>query len=320
MSNPDKAYFVYMKDPHFDLSGPSSRKGEGSYLEEIYNLWDQTAEICKKVGAEALLVGGDVFLKVRPYQIPYTLITSMMRYFSKFPVPICGIIGNHDAQMGLSHYETYPIAVLIKSGLYRYLDENPLIVEKGDLKVKVGGVSYQKGAFEKVRDYKKGVEDYLILIAHFFMDKTAGMFFNEEIYGYNQFPDSDFDVLAVGHEHVNKGIHERDGKTFINSGQVTRVAADESNRNLKPSIVVFSVSKEGIKAKEVELKHKPADEIFGEVRDVKWREDKVDWEDFVADMSNIFSTHAAVDLTSMIQDSSYPNDVKERAISYVVGE
>ena len=309
--------FVFVKDPHFDLTGPASRKD--NYFETILSEFDQIASICKKIDAKCLLIGGDVFLRTDPYRIPYKLVTGMMDYFTHFPVPVCGIIGNHDAQTGLEHYEKYPISVLIKSGVYRFLDENPLIIYEEGFKVKIGGVSYQKDAFDKVNSYKKGDENYLILLAHFFISEYSSDFFGEKVYGVKEFEQAEFDLLAVGHEHVNKGIYTHGTKHFINSGQISRVSASEEDRKLIPKIVVFTVSKEkGFKFKEIALDAKSSEELFGKEIEKEWKEDVVNWDDFVDRLEDILVSTSLVDLSSLINQTEYSNAVKERAKKYVM--
>lgn len=311
--------FVFLKDPHFDLFGPASRKD--NYLETLLQEMDQIAEICKKIDAKALIIAGDVFLRTDPYRIPYKLVTGMMDYFRRFPVPVCGIIGNHDAQTGLEHYEKYPISVLIKSGVYQFLDENPMIIEENGFKVKIGGVSYQKDPLSKLNAYKKGDEDYLIMVAHMFLAERPGDFFGERVYGIKEFDEAEFDILGVGHEHVNKGIYTRNGKTFINSGQVSRVSASEEDRNLEPKVVVFTVSsspEKGCKFKEIPLSYKPADVIFGPEVEKEWKEDIVDWDNFVDKMEDILERNTIVDLSSLINETDYSNEAKEKARAYVM--
>lgn len=310
--------FVYLKDPHFDLFGPASRKD--NYFETLISEMDQIGKICVEEEAEALIIAGDIFLRTDPYRIPYRLVTQMMEYFKNFPVPICGIIGNHDAQTGLEHYEKYPISVLIKSGAYQYLDERPLIIQKNFFKVKIGGVSYQKDAYDKLMAYPKGDEDYLMLVAHMFLGHAPGDFFGERVYGMNEFKDASFDVLGVGHEHVNRGVFNQHGKYFIDSGQVSRVSASEGDRKLVPQVVVVKFSDtEAPSFKEVELDYLPADVIFGEELEKDWQEDHVNWDDFVERMETLLTKNPLVDLVDVINSTDYSNEVKERARKYVMG-
>lgn len=315
----DTIRFVFMKDPHWDLRGPASRKD--NYLEAVLSKFDQVALLCEKIKAEALLLGGDIFLKTDPYRIPYKLVTRMMDYFDSFPVPIMGIIGNHDCAQGLEHYKQYPVSVLIQSGKYRFLDEEPFIVEKFGIKVKVGGVSYHKHAFDRVMNYPKGDEDILVLLAHFFIGRNSGDFFGERIHGIKEFKDANFDILAVGHEHVNNGVYEHAGKHFIDSGQVTRVSASKENRDLVPTVVVFTISKTGeFKYKEVPLVHKSADEVFGAVEEATWKEDVVDWEDFPERLEKFMNYGNLVDLPTLIKQTDFDQEIKEMAVSYVLEE
>ena len=312
----DVIRFVFIKDPHFDLIGSPNRKD--NYLQALFFKFDQIAAICRKLDAKALLIGGDVFLKTEPSRIPYKLVTEMLQYFNNFPVPIAGIIGNHDARMGLEHYEKYPISVLIKSGAYRYLDENPLVVKTDTFSVKVGGVSYQKDAYDKILSYEKTTEDFLVLLGHFFIAENAGNFYNERIFGVQEFASASFDVLAVGHEHVNKGIYTYDSKYFVNSGQISRVSSSKEDRELVPTIVVFSISKEtGIKFKEIKLSYASAKDIFGEEREYVWQEDVVNWDDFVDKLDSLLDTNSLIDLNMLINQTDFSDAVKERAKHYV---
>lgn len=308
--------FVYIKDPHFCTSGPESYKS--NYLEDIIDMFNQIGAICKQIDAKALLIGGDIFLQHEPKKITHSLVAGMASYFKNFPVPIAGIIGNHDARLGLAHYHRYPINVLIGSGVYQYLDDNPLVITEGDFKVKVGGVSYCKDGFERVCHYTKGEEDFLILLAHMFIGEYAGSFFQERVYGFEELSAGQFDVLAVGHEHVNRGVFEYGGKHFIDAGQITRTSASQSDRELVPSVVIFSVTKEnGLKSRVVPLVHKLAAEVFGVEKDFDYQEDTVDWDGFVEKLGGIFRTYDVADFKELVQATAYPDHIKLKALEYL---
>lgn len=333
LDSEDAIHFVFVKDPHFDLHGPPSRKD--NYLEALFHKFDQIGELCKNLKVSSLLIGGDVFLKTKPTRIPHILISNMVHYFKHFPVPLAGIIGNHDAHTGLSNYKDYPINTLIKSGVYRYLDENPLLVERGGLKVKVGGVSYQKLAHQKILSYPKDGADYLILLAHMFIGPQSGMFFRERRFGFPEFEEASFDILAVGHEHVNTGVHEYEYikrssnessllsqfKYFIDSGQISRTRGDESNRKLEPTVVVITISKsKGLAFKEVKLDFKPASEIFHEELESDWIEEDEEVDGFEDEVSRLEAPTSYKDLELMIESSNYPDDEKELTLQYVMAE
>lgn len=307
--------FIFIKDPHFDLTGPPSYRGD--YYADLIAMFDQIKEIAAKIKAKALLIPGDIFLKMEPNQIRHTLVSNMSGYFKDYPIPILGIIGNHDARKGLEHYHTYPIGVLIKAGVYQYLDEMPAIFEEGGVKVKIGGVSYCKDHYYKVVDYKKGDEDYLVLLAHFFISKKPGKFFSEKVYGFDEFKDAQFDVLAVGHEHTNTGIFEHNGKHFIDAGAITRVSASESDRRMVPQIVAFSITKEGFKSKTIPLKYRPAEEVFGDIVEPDFIEEVPDWSEFEDKLDGIMSNPNVDRITENIELLDYPDEVKTKAIDYI---
>ena len=308
--------FLFVKDPHFDSSGPATYRGD--YYADLIEMFDQIKDYALKYKVEALLIPGDVFLREEPDKIAHTLVSKMVAYFRDFPVPIGGIIGNHDSRKGLDHYMRYPIGVLIEAGVYRYLDVNPFVFKGSGYSVKVGGVSYCKDHYYRVLDYKRGDEDFLVLLAHFFLDQNPGNFFKERVYGHGEFKDASFDVLAVGHEHVNKGIYESHGKYFIDTGMVTRVSSSESNRNLEPQIVLFSVEPEkGFKAKVLPIKCKPADKVFGDVIEGVYVESSADWSDFDERLNDVLVGSQTLDIIKEVQDLDFPGNIKSKAIAYL---
>lgn len=308
--------FVFIKDPHFCTSGPDSYKS--NYLEDMIDHFNQIGAICKQVNAKALLIGGDVFLQPEPKRITHTLVAGIATYFKNFPVPIAGIIGNHDARLGIDHYHKYPINVLIGAGVYQHVEEQPLIFTEGDFKVKIGGVSYRKDSYNHVMSYQKQDEDFLVLLAHMFIGEYPGSFFQERVYGFDEFSQAQFDALAVGHEHVNRGVFPHKDKWFIDAGQITRTSASQSDRDLVPSVVVFSVTKDGgLKSKIVQLKHKTADEIFGVEKDFDYQEDTVNWDGFMEKLGDIFKTYDTADFSAMVQSTNYPDEIKTEALKYL---
>lgn len=310
--------FAFIKDPHFDTTGPASRKD--NYLEDLTNLMDQVGVICQQMEVSHLLIPGDVFLREEPVRVSHTLVSYMVDYFKSFPVPIAGIIGNHDARKGLEHYESYPISVLIKAGVYQFLDRDPLIIEKDGFKVKVGGVSYQRDTKQKLMEYKKQDEDYLVLLAHCFLDTKDKDFFGEPVYGYDSFDGAEFDVLAVGHEHVNNGIHTVKNKHFINTGQISRVSNSKGDRELVPTMVVFSLSKEkGFKSTEIPLTYKSAEEIFHDEEDLDWKEYVPDMQDFGQQLEQALVVDADISIEDIIKESDFDDKVKSMVLSYMAG-
>lgn len=307
--------FIFIKDPHFDSTGPASYRG--NYYEDLIAMFDQIRDIAVKLKVKALLIPGDVFLRMEPNQIKHTLVSNMAGYFKDYPVPILGIIGNHDCRKGLEHYMTYPIGVLIEAGVYQYLDKYPAIFEEDGYKVKIGGVSYSKDHFNMVLNYPRGDEDCLILLAHFFLDEKPGKFFSERVYGHNEFVNASFDILAVGHEHVNKGVFTHSGKHFIDSGAISRVSASESDRKMVPQIILFSVSKNGFKYKEVPLKYKKAEEIFGDIVEPDFIEEVPDYTEFVNKLENVMIGNGSDVIVQNLEEMDYPDIVKSTALDYI---
>ena len=278
MSGEDVVRFVFVKDPHFDFEGTPARRD--NYLEAVLSKFDQVAKICHSISADALLIPGDVFLKFSPTTIKHELVGVVSECFRNIPCPVAGIVGNHDSQRGIQHLSNYPINTLIKSGVYQHVEDDPLFIEKSGIKVKVGGASYHKEAYSKIMQYPKGEEDFLVLLAHFFLGTNKGDFFGERVYGMNEFTTAEFDVLAVGHEHINHGVFSKYGKHFINSGQMVRVTAAQSDKDLVPQVVVFSLSKtNGFKSTIVPIDCAPAEQIFAVPEKYGWQEKVADFSD-----------------------------------------
>jgi hypothetical protein len=168
-----------------------------------------------------------------------------------------------------------------------------------------------------VLQYKKGDEDWLILLAHFFLDPKPGKFFSERVYGHGEFDTAEFDILAVGHEHVNKGVFNHNGKYFIDSGAITRVSASDSDRNMVPQAILFSVSKEGFKSTAIPIKHRPASEVFGDIVEPDFIEEVPDWDEFDSKLENLMGNVSYNKIEDNLKLLDYPDKVKTTALDYI---
>lgn len=312
--------FIFVKDPHFDITGNSSRRDD--YLNSLYRKFDFLAAKAREWNIDALLIPGDIFLREEPKTVAHSLVSSMCSYFRTFPVPIHGILGNHDVRRGVQHFENYPISTLVNAGHYHRVDENPLVIVRDGVKVKVGGVSFQHNAYDLVMDYPRGDEDVLIMLAHFFISEYEGKFFKEDIHAYSSFSEASFDLLAVGHEHVNRGVFQESGKIFVDTGQMVRVTASDGNRTLTPTAVLIEIDEtKDIKVTPFTVPHLSAEEVFGNEVSYDWAEEVDDWEEFADTVNSgaVFEFHKVRDMESLIMSrTDYSDDIRRKALDYVM--
>lgn len=254
--------FVYTTDWHLTDVPPGKRRDD--YRSAILNKICFQSALAKKVNGVGLC-GGDVFHVKHPRSRAnsHGLVEEIVTTLKTFPLEqVFGTVGNHDIQYDrLDTLPNQPLGVVIASGAYHNLAEQPVLFTNNDgsVSVLVESVGYC-GTINTLEWLKnsgprpEGV-NYRVGIVHAYGkagDRTN--LYTEPVIGYNELADLDYDVLLWGHDHSRKETETVGNVTHVNLGSLARAAfsTDEVDRPVCATILSFGA--DGIKMKE---KHVP---------------------------------------------------------------
>jgi len=315
--------FVWRTDVHLSDRAPSSRKD--NWTDTVFRKLDQVRNVAKKVGAVAILDGGDFFHIKSPGRNSHALVHRAIDHHTAYPCPVYCTPGNHDSIYGdYAFLPQQPLGVLFASGAFRRLyDEHEAIFEQDGVKVRVVGIPYHGTSYDMDRFHsiKKGDEDYLVCVAHVLASTKGGtMFEGEDIVKYKDLLDTAPDVYFFGHWHKDQGVVSMGDKTFVNIGSLTRGALSQDEMERKPACAFISFTKDEeplirVIRLNVEDPHKVFD-VEGRVRQEK---QQVEMDAFVTRIrESLQEGSEAVSLSSLVTGmEDIPAQVRERALAYL---
>jgi hypothetical protein len=171
-----------------------------------------------------------------------------------------------DRMDSLSHQ---PLGLLIAAGVYKDLNEEPILFVNEDVTVRVlvETLPYVHSGSEALNlllatDPRPQGITHRILIVHAYGEPgNGGGMFGEAI-GYNQIQHLDYDFMLWGHDHSRKETQEVGAITHIHTGALARAAYDydEIDRPIVATIISFAT--DGVRYKEKEIPVKPLNIAF----------------------------------------------------------
>lgn len=312
---------VWRTDVHLSDTPPSSRRDD--WAATVLDKLRQVGEVARKVGASAVIDGGDFFHVKSPSRNSHELIRRTAEVHAAYPCPVYGNVGNHDCVYGdYAYLDQQPLGVLFATGVFRRLyDEHEYVVEQGGYKVRVVGVPYHGTQYDldRFRRIRKGDEDVLVCVAHVLASAKGGsMFEGEDIIAYDALAAFEPDVFCFGHWHKDQGVEVVGGKTIINVGSLTRGSLSQDEVERKPACAVMSFAPgHPPQVQVVRLRVAPASEVFdvaGRARAVA-RATTVDT--FAESVRARLATERGRDVTEVVAGLDVPDRVRERVLLYL---
>lgn len=318
---------LWRTDVHLSERNPRSRTD--NWREAIMNKLRQVGEIADKIGAEAVLDGGDFFDIKSPSRNSHDLIREVAELHAEYPCPVYANVGNHDCVYGdYTYLPQQPLGVLFSTGVFKRLfDEHEVTFNKDGVKVRVVGIPYHgtKYDMDRFKNIKKGDEDYLVCIAHVLASKKGGsMFENEDIVKYSDLEQYDPDVWLFGHWHKDQGVTEiAPGKWVVNVGSLSRGALVQDDMDRKPCAIELNFGGSGPTDTPIEIiRHDLDIPDSAEIFDVQGRERAEMRESVMEDFVSTLSQTLVLDnqentLESVVATTDVPDTVRERALRYL---
>jgi DNA repair exonuclease SbcCD nuclease subunit len=313
---------VWRTDVHLSDRAPVSRTDD--WAETVFGKLDQVRKVAVKVGANAILDGGDFFHIKSPGRNSHELVRRTVEHHTDYPCPVYCTPGNHDSVYGdYSFLPQQPLGVLFASGTFnRLYDEHEAVFEAGGTKVRVVGIPYHGTRYdmERFRSIKKGDEDVLVCVAHVLASKKGGkMFEGEDIVKYKDLLDTAPDVFLFGHWHKDQGIVEMGDKTFINIGSLTRGALSQDEVQRRPACVVLGFNGDAVTTQTVRLRVGAPEDVFDIEKRQHQEQRQMEMDTFVASVKDsLVGDQNSIALPDVIGSMEEVRaSVRERALLYL---
>lgn len=314
--------FITANDIHISDVNPRSRVDD--FKDTVLGKLRQMAMACKKLGADAAIIAGDLYNLKAPAKNSHGLNRELVAVFQEFGCPIYMIEGNHDlTNNDLGSIPSQPLGVLFQDRtLIRLRNE---IVEKDGVKISLAGVPYDHNLDpdELKIERPEGCAAQICAL-HLYASPTGGMLFQNRIIGYKELAHLSPDVFIIGHYHIDQGIEQVDGKHFINIGSMSRGTLNEENIDHQPQIGYIKIDVDGddtnITTRPIKLKVKPAPEVFDLEKREEEKKERQEIEEFVEKLvSETFDEESAGDksIEEMLETLDASKEIKERAIHFL---
>ncbi len=312
---------IFRTDAHNSDQAPQSRCDD--WTSTVLDKLIQVGGIARRVGAQGILDGGDMFHIKSPSRNSHELVQRVATVHRAYPCPTWATVGNHDVRHGsLSNLDKSPLGVLFASGVIQplYTAEHEAIFEHEGLKVRVvaipyHGTTYDMNLFSTIT--KKG-EDYLVVMAHVLAtDKALEGFPGEDVVQYRNLMNYDPDVWCFGHWHKYQGVKILGGKAFVNPGSLTRGSLSQDDLNRKPGVDILRFDAKGVHIEEVFLDVLPSEEVFDLQKKARVEENSVVMEDFVNSLKDTVCQQRGQSLLDEIREANVPEEIRERTIWYL---
>lgn len=313
---------VWRTDVHMADRGPESRKDD--WPKTVLDKLSQVRAVAEKVGAAAVLDGGDFFHVKSPSRNSHALVQMTAEHHADYPCPVYCTPGNHDCTYGdYAFLPQQPLGVLYSTGVFKRLyDEHEAVFEQDGVKVRVVGVPYHgtKYDLDRFRNIKRGDEHHLVCVAHVLASERGGtMFEGEDIVRYSDLLDTAPDVLMFGHWHKDQGVTTLGDKTFVNLGSLTRGSLSQDEVERQPACAVLSFMPTGRDIRVVRLKVKPADEVFDVERRQRVESRRMEMDAFVSTLRDTLTQEPSEGGVAglLAGMAEVPEQVRERALAYL---
>jgi len=227
---------LFVTDTH--LRGVAPRNRTDDFVATVKAKLQEVVALANELQVAAVLHGGDVFDVPMPGLAATGEFAAVLR---SLEAPLYVVPGNHDlhGQNPASLMRTL-LGFLGRWGVVRILDNNPVYLDDGHVRVQVSGAPFHFAIDDGGRDYivKKQNCDVAIHICHgALLDRSFG-----PMVKYTLIDDiaslTEADYTLSGHYHLGYADVCRDGKWFLNPGALVRLSASSGEISRWPAVLV----------------------------------------------------------------------------------
>ncbi len=317
---------IWRTDVHFADQPPRNRVDDWNTT--LLGKLEQVFEHARAVKASAILDGGDLFHIKSPTRNSHEMVARLTGQHRAYAdIPVLGNVGNHDVVYGdIDNLPRAPLDVLFQSGaMLRCYNGYEHVLESEGLRVKVVGIPYHGVRYdlERFKTLKRGDADHLVVMAHLLASPQGGkMYEGEDVIRYGDLPAlcPEASLFLFGHYHKNQGVSRlSNGALVVNTGSLTRGALTEDNLDRVPVMVEITLNDFGVEAVEIPLTVSPSDKVFAVDAALTVAVQDMAMEAFVQNLKDAFRPERTVPLTDVIRGMEIPDNVREKALSYLEG-
>lgn len=244
--------FIITGDIHYKGTNPRARLD--NYPEAITSKIREVFDIAKRIGADAIIVPGDLFDSPN---MAWGTVAEFAALLQTSPCRILAIPGNHDIYGGnpASKLRT-PYGLLARLGLIWDLTEEPHEICTGSTLGDLKGIAITGHSFTVDTDTEAGKYQFMpppherewngvsIHVVHsMLMDHPPGFEMRHTLISQVE---TTANVIISGHEHTGFRIMRRpDGVLFINPGALGRLTAHVSEIERQVQVAILTVDDDG---------------------------------------------------------------------------
>lgn len=316
---------LWRTDVHLADRTPKRRTGDWSM--DVVDKLKWIGRKAKDLSVDLVLDGGDFFDVKSPTRNSHALVRSACEAHKDYPCPVYALVGNHDVKYGnIEYLPEQPLSVLFSASVFRQFgdSEEIFVTDKEGISLRIVGIPYHGTEYDldRLRNIKKGPEDYLFVACHLLARSGAGgsMFENEDIVGYDLLDSiPDVDCWFFGHWHKDQGITRlSNGGYVVNVGSLTRGALHLDDLDRSPCVVEVSVSVAGLSVIRHDVPIRPASEAFKVEEAIREKDSKERMEQIVEKMKQVATTGwSHLSLKDRVRSVKASNGAKECALAYL---
>lgn len=289
------------------------------YLEDIFDILEFTTKLEQALDLDAVIWAGDIFDHKQPSKTSHRLVLRTIEIVKQHR-RLMILTGNHDIVNDRleSVREQQPLGVLYEAGaeeLNGWSKDLPIL-----------GIPWQQDwhepgsltrIFEPWRNSDRDLNRSLVVThASIYPPEKIGSLVFDALHPESIAAAMDNKgYLHHGHIHDDHGLYTVDGVTFSNPGAISRGSLTEENQQRKIKGSLWTPERGFL---EVELPHRPAEEIYFLATAAELKEAKVANEKFLEEVGStrleISSVAGVIDHIRSIDDPAVTPPVKRAAI------
>jgi DNA repair protein SbcD/Mre11 len=320
-----KAKFTFFTASDIHISDNSPRSRLDDFKESILDKIHQMGIACNKLNADAALIAGDIFNNKEPPKNSHSLNQDLIREFKQFNCPIYVIEGNHDITANrLDSISEQPLGVLFEDRTLIRLREK--IFVKNAHKISLVGVPFIDDLDLNTAPIPPKNDCVCqICLMHIYAGLKGGKLYKERLYGYDELERLSPDIFVIGHYHVDQGVHEQNGKYFINIGSIARGTQSEENLDHKPQIgyITIDIDDNGnptYNVKSLNLRVKPASVVFNIEKKKEEVAEDLKMKEFIDKLSAEVvnkSKDETKNINELLDKMDMAKNIKNRALGFI---
>ncbi|SHE33981.1 metallophosphoesterase family protein [Caloramator proteoclasticus] len=309
--------FLFFTDTHIRGTNPRARLDD--FEKTLYNKFEELLSYVRLNNIDYVLFGGD--LLDRP-DVSLSVMQKFIDVLNKFPKPIYMVLGNHDIYgQNPNTVNRTIIGILETLGIVWILDDKPVELNDGKVKIKITGSSftYDIDVDSSKSKYitNKGECDYLIHIAHGmlmekpFIKEVPHTTIDEIIQR------TEADITLCGHYHTGYGIIKIENKYIVNPGAIVRINNSIAEIKRQPSFAVIDIN-ENISVYIEKLKSAPRGEDILDRSFIKIQEQREILFNNIIQTVNTYGEFEMLSINQIVEEvakkESIPDEIKKEVL------